>query len=171
MPGSRRPRRFRLGPFTIRIFISFILQCPLHFSFAKVWIIIKNTKRYPTKLTHFLQKEQSFLQWSPIDNPLKGNQLSIEEPWSMFWGTTNAIFARLPAVKQLFASRQTIVWLRANIATEHRLSLKEYWMVPRSMLLCPPFNILMVKKENNSKKMCTFAAKGRETQQYNNSLK
>jgi hypothetical protein len=32
---------------------------------------------------------------------------------------------RLPAGKRLFARRQTIVWLRANIATEHRLPLKE----------------------------------------------
>ena len=58
----------------------------------------------------------------------------------------------------MFPWRQTIVWLRANIATEPLLSLEECYMVPRSMPLSPQFNILLVKKENNSKKntyLCT----------------
>jgi hypothetical protein len=53
----------------------------------------------------------------------------------------DAVFGRLPAVKQLFAWTQTNVWLQANVATEAPLTLKEYGIVPQCLSYCPSMRI------------------------------
>ena len=54
----------------------------------------------------------------------------------------DAVLLYLPARKQLFACSQTVIWLQANVTTEHRLSLKVCYMVPRRVLYGPSSNAL-----------------------------
>jgi hypothetical protein len=53
----------------------------------------------------------------------------------------------LPAVKRLFACRQTIVWLRANFATEHPLLLKTISFVPPFVFLGTEIKLFFEEKQ------------------------